>query len=302
MLSERLDYLRVSVTERCNLNCIYCKPRLCTNAWRKPLTTDKLVACIARLVEGGVKRVRLTGGEPLVRPDITGLIKKIRKISPEVEDISITTNGLLLKNLIDDLKSAGLQRINISLDALDPITFKKITGADSFGAVWSAVLKAVSSGFKRIKLNTVLLKGVNDSSIFDFAELTMRYDLDVRFIEYMGRGNLQYVSSNEILGRLKERYQLEIAYYPFDGGGPAEYMKIPNAKGFLGFISPNTRNFCSRCTRLRLSADGRLFTCLFSTSYIDMIDDMNYAHDFSSLSALKDKSKCEGKTIEFCGG
>ena len=219
-------------------------------------------------------------------------------MSPPLKDISMTTNGILLEDMLHDLKSAGLQRINISLDALDADTFKKITGADSFDAVWSSIIKAVSIGFKRIKLNTVLLKGVNDKSILEFAEITRRHAIDVRFIEYMG-SVFQYVPRREALQRLKEHYSIEtVANYPFEGGGPAEYMRIHGAKGFLGLISPNTHNFCSKCTRIRLTADGRLFPCLFSPRHIDMVGMPN----ISGFSTMKAGIKRKGETITFCGG
>lgn len=263
------NYLRISVTDRCNLRCIYCSPdgRVKKVAPSNFLRPNEIIDTVSLLAEMGFANVRLTGGEPLLRKDICGLIEKIRKI-PGIEDVSMTTNGLLFADSAKELKSAGLSRVNISLDSLKPERFAALTGVNGFSAVWRSVMKALELSLTPVKINTVLFKGINDDEIFDFAELTKSYDLDVRFIEHMGKG--PYIANTAVFEKLKTRYAFGDKKYDSRGYGPAEYVNISGAKGFIGFISPNTKNFCKTCGRLRLSCDGKLYPCLFSPSHMDL--------------------------------
>lgn len=300
------DYLRVSVTDRCNLNCSYCGDGRTARpaAEHDRLDADEIDKIVASLIPLGIKRVRLTGGEPLLRGDICRIISRLRA-RLEITDIAMTTNGLLFSEMAAELKTAGLKRVNISLDTLKRGRYASLTGVDGLAAALGSVHRALEIGFSPVKVNVVLLNGVNDDEVLDFARLTLEYPIDVRFIEYMGAdkggAELRYVPYNNVLRQLKENFKILEEPYDSAGGGPAKYVKIDGARGFIGFISPNSENFCASCTRLRLSSDGRLYPCLFSKNYIDLRQLMNIG-DVSNITALKTGFRRENVNMCYLGG
>jgi len=275
---RKITYLRVSVTDRCNLRCIYCRP---LNYFIPRLSHDQILRYeeILRIVKLavslGIKKVRITGGEPFVRKDIDIFIRELAKISA-IEELTVTTNGVLLSGYLHSLKMAGVKTINISLDTLKPERYKIITGSEEFFKVWNAIHEAKKIGFKAIKINVVLLKGINEDEIIDFAKLSIKEPFYIRFIEHMPicskNESFFLVSGKDVRRFLEKRFELskveenKSTFYP----GPAVYYKIKGAKGILGFIDPMTSHFCSRCNRIRLTADGHLKPCLLSSYQIDI--------------------------------
>ncbi len=271
-----INYLRVSVTDRCNYRCVYCMPEVGV-AWQphdKIMRFEEIVQVIKSAAKIGVNKIRLTGGEPLVRPGIVDLVRMIRDI-PEIDDISMTTNGHLLADQAQSLKNAGLNRVNISLDTFNPQLFKQITRNGDLSKVFAGIQAAEEAGLSPLKINMVVVRGVNDAEIMDFAKLTLEHDWHVRYIELMpiknqvgwgvGLPNYEdgYISTHEMLTRL-EAFNLQAVYHATNSG-PAKLYQMKNAKGYLGFISPiDDDHFCSRCNRLRLTADGNLRSCLLS--------------------------------------
>ena len=268
-----VDYLRLSLTDRCNLNCVYCTP-LEKGGYLKHddlLRHEELARAAAAFVRAGVTKIRLTGGEPLLRKNIVGLVKLLRAI-PGLKELALTTNGLLLGPLAADLRAAGLDRVNISLDTLRRKTFQEITGADGLARVWEGINASLAAGFSEVKLNAVLMKGVNAGEAPDFARLTGERPLTVRFIEFY--------PANQRAARLKEalfttpeaKKSIEDALGPLEelpaarSDGPARVYKLPGAKGKIGFISGRSSYFCGACNRVRMDCAGRVYPCLFSPS------------------------------------
>jgi len=272
---RKITYLRISVTDRCNLRCAYCMPAegIIRQSHDSILRYEEIFKIVQVAADNGVTEIRLTGGEPLVRADIVELIKMIRSV-PQITDISLTTNALLLEELAAKLKHAGLNRVNISLDTLDPVKFIKVTRVGSFEKVWAGILAAEAAGLQPIKLNAVVIRGLNDMEIPALAHLSVDKPWNIRFIELMpvknqeswGDGFLPpedaYVSKQEML-QILQPYHLQ-AVHDMDGNGPAKYYRIPGAMGTIGFISPIGEKFCDECNRLRLTADGNLRPCLLS--------------------------------------
>ena len=271
MEKTRIDYLRLSVTDRCNLNCLYCTPLekaqfLTHDEVLRHEEMARLVTVFSRL---GVKKVRVTGGEPLIKKNITGLLRLLKEIKG-IEEISMTTNGVHLKDMARELKEAGLDIVNISLDTLKKERYRRLTGKDSFEDVRSAIHKAIEVGLSPVKLNVVAMKGVNDDEVLDFAELTLRYPLSIRFIEFFPTSK----RSNELAYRLIRNTEIkERIIHSFGelqpvsgiiGNGPAEYYALKDSKGALGFISSFSSNFCYDCNRIRVDCAGRISPCLFS--------------------------------------
>ena len=274
---RRIEYLRLSVTQDCNLRCIYCMPdekgrNTCSSPSLSPEEMERIVAVLAGL---GIRKVRITGGEPLMRPDICDIIKRISSI-PGIEDISLTTNGIRLAAMAQDLAASGLMRVNISLDSLKPEVFRHITGGGNVAAVLNGIQKAVDYGLKPVKINTVLIKGENDTEVDDFIRLAQSNPIDVRFIELMpvgsfGESNMDRIIPNS--GIISAHPGLQ--YIEEDcTGQPARYYKIAGYKGKIGFISPMSHKFCSSCNRIRLTCTGRLRPCLGSNGEIDVMDAM----------------------------
>ena len=270
---RRIDYLRVSVTDRCNMRCIYCTPKNGFQHFDRAelLTHDEIISIVQAAHQRGVKKVRLTGGEPLLRDDILSLVASIKQAG--IRDLSLTTNGMLLAGMAADLKKAGLDRVNISIDSLDPARFSRITRGGDFRLVRRGLQAAVAFGLHPVKINMVVLRGVNDDEVERFALLTMENDFHVRFIEYMpvgqnGWDREQCVTAAEVMERVTRIAPL--AALPYRGRGPSRNYRLSGARGVVGFISPVSDHFCRHCNRLRLTATGTLRPCLFSESGIDV--------------------------------
>jgi cyclic pyranopterin phosphate synthase len=276
-----VTYLRVSVTDRCNLRCVYCMPPEGVE-WQPHdsiLRYEEIAAVVRVAAEHGVRQVRLTGGEPLVRKGLPDLVAMIAQI-PGISDIALTTNGYLLESAAADLARAGLTRVNVSLDTLNPQRFSRITRGGSFGKVWQGLATVVALGLKPVKLNVVAMRGVNDDELLDLARLTLTRDWEVRFIEMMPVMNQApwgadfpppgevYLSVQEMLAVLSP-----LGLRPTGGKvgcGPAQEFKLDGGLGKIGFITPVGQRFCEQCNRLRLTADGHLRPCLLNTAEVDL--------------------------------
>lgn len=279
-----ITYLRVSVTDRCNLRCVYCMPEegIPFLPRREILTLEEL-ARIVRVAAGmGLRRVRLTGGEPLVRNGIVKLVRWIAE-TPGIEDVSLTTNGMVLASYAHELADAGLRRVNISLDTLDPERFRAVTRHGDLAAVMEGIAAARDAGLSPIKLNVVVMREVNDQEVAEIARTTLEEDWEVRFIElmpFMDEQETCIKDTSLVLGFVptqEVRKQIEEALGPLEpaesvsGAGPARYFRLPGAKGLVGFISPLTeQQFCASCNRMRLTAEGRIRPCLLTDQEVDL--------------------------------
>jgi len=267
-----INYLRISVTDRCNLRCIYCMPP--EGVPQMPhgeiLSYEEIRIIVQAATELGINKIRLTGGEPLVRADLPKLIKMLSRIGG-IQELSLTTNGTLLKNYALELRQAGLSRINLSLDTLKPDRFRYITRLGRLKDVLEGISAAKKAGFDPIKINAVVMQGINDDEILDFARMTCEEGCHVRFIELMPfKGMAEFVPSVEVRQRISLLGKLEPCP-SITGNGPARYYRLAGAKGTIGFISPLTElPFCSRCNRIRLTPDGRLRPCLLGEDEIDL--------------------------------
>jgi GTP 3',8-cyclase len=269
-----ISYLRVSVTDRCNLRCRYCIdgnfPFMPHDAI---LRYEEILRFIRACADLGISKVRLTGGEPLTRKGVCYLINEISQ-TPGIDDISVTTNGVFLGAKAKELKEAGLRRVNISLDTLKRERFAYITGVDALDDVLASIEESMSVGFSPIKLNTVIIRGFNDDEVLEFAALAGRWNLHVRFIEFMPWGDSdlwdasRIVHSEELKSIIGERYTLTPS--PEEHRGPAEMFTLGESGGDIGFISPVSSHICSRCNRIRLTSDGMLRPCLFSDQEYDI--------------------------------
>jgi GTP 3',8-cyclase len=278
-----ITYLRISLTDRCNLRCVYCMPKdgLQWQARTDQLSVEEILHVVETAAEGGVRRVRLTGGEPLVHPQVVEIVRHIASI-PNIEEVSLTTNGILLERLAQPLADAGLTRVNISLDTLNRERFKEITRGGDIDRVWEGIAAAERAHLTPIKLNTVIVRRVNDDELPALAWQTIANDWHVRFIEVMPIGNAEewgegfpapderYVSVQEMHERL-EALNLQPVTSP-RGNGPARTFQIPEALGTVGFISPLGEHFCENCNRLRLTSDGKLRSCLVSPAEVSLRD------------------------------
>ena len=268
-----INYLRISVTDRCNLRCIYCMPlQGITLLPRNELLTYEEIQVVAQAAaELGINKVRLTGGEPLVRAGLINLIGMLSQIDG-IDDISLTTNGILLRRDAAQLKEAGLMRVNVSLDSLDRERYEQITRHDKLDDVLDGIEAAKEAGLEPVKVNTVVLRGVNDDEVLSFARMTIEDGWHVRFIEHMPfrpEASLDFIPASEIQKHLLSLGPLE-ACLPSQGNGPAKYYSFPGARGTVGFISALSEHFCFKCNRLRLTADGKLRPCLMSDDEIDV--------------------------------
>jgi len=275
--NRRIDYLRVSVTDRCNLSCVYCKPRTDMKAVAHDdiLRYEEIRRLVAVAAPLGISHVRITGGEPLVRRDIVPFIASLRDI-PGIEDISVTTNGVLLEEMAEGLRAAGISRLNISLDTLDPKRFTAITGSDHWNKVWRGIAAAEEQGFHPIKLNMVPVRGVNDDEAVAFARLTLERQIHVRFIELMPIGAQDRWNTEVCVPTADIRREIERVFGPLEpaghgaGAGPSQNFRVPGGQGVIGFITPISKHFCDSCRRLRLTADGKIRPCLLSDTEIDV--------------------------------
>ncbi len=272
---RKIDYMRISITDRCNLRCIYCMP----SGLPKPiehkeiLKYEEIVRIVIVAASLGVKKVRLTGGEPLIRKGIVNLIRMLKDID-KIEELSLTTNGIFLAAYAEELADAGLDRVNVSLDSLNPERYKNITGGGNLEDVLKGIEAAEKQGFTPIKINMVPVRGINEDEIINFASLTFKSPYHIRFIEFMPFGSRElwtpekFISADEIKSFVEKAGNL----YPekIRKSGPARNYRLEGASGIVGFISPLSNHFCNECNRLRLTADGKLRPCLFSETEIDL--------------------------------
>jgi cyclic pyranopterin phosphate synthase len=273
-----IDCLRLSVTDRCNLRCVYCHPVPdCSLIEREDkLEFEEILRIVRLFSECGIKKVRLTGGEPLVRSDIVRLVHELAAIAG-IGDLSVTTNGIFLESLAAELKAAGLRRVNISVDSIDRKTYERMTGFDLLPAVLEGIHKAMEIGLTPVKLNSVIIKGLNDSAeqIAALAGMSVDLPLSVRFIEYFPtnkstRPATDYVPNATIRAVIERKYGTLSSAVTNPGNGPAEYYKVPGSAGTIGFISGRSSNFCRLCSRLRLTSDGKIMPCLYSARAYDL--------------------------------
>lgn len=273
-----IDYLRIAVTDRCNLRCVYCMPEegvpFCPHA---DILRYEEIERIVRVAAGlGIRRVRLTGGEPLVRRDIVALVRALASL-PGIEDVSMTTNGTLLASYAHPLAQAGLKRVNVSLDSLRPERFRAITRRGELSDVLAGIQAALDAGLTPVKVNMVVMRGSNDDELVAMAQQTLTQPWHVRFIEWMPVGETARVQHWEthLVTAAEMRARIEAALGPLTaaqvtGAGPARTFRLPGAQGTLGFISAVSEHFCATCNRLRLTADGKLRFCLLREGELDL--------------------------------
>lgn len=297
LFGRTIDYLRISITDRCNFRCVYCMPSegVKFQSHEQIMRYEEFIHVVQVAVKYGVTKIRITGGEPLVRPGVVDFVAMLRSI-PEIQDISMTTNGFFLTKYAADLKKAGLNRVNVSLDTLNPHLFSKITRGGDFQKTWEGIITAEEAGLSPIKLNVVAVRGMNDGEFLDFANLTLRHNWQVRFIELMpvknqvpwGEGFPDpqdgYISTSEmkkmILGLQPDQSN------EWFGNGPAKIFQLPGALGHVGFISAlEEEHFCKRCNRMRLTADGNLRPCLMSDEEIPLLAALRAGENIEPLFA-----------------
>lgn len=273
--NRHLNYLRISITDRCNLKCIYCVPRdlIPRLSHDEILTYEEILRLVRIGIRLGISKIRVTGGEPLVRKGVYGFLTDLSGLDG-LADLSLTTNGVSLKTNLNKIKAAGINRINISLDTLNRTKFEHITGLDLFDQVWQGIEMALGMGFHPIKLNIVALKGINDDELTDMARLSFDYPLHIRFIEYMPMGESQIGNGPLLLApEIKRRISVLGRLIPVQNtknDGPAQRYHFEGAAGEIGFIHALSHHFCDRCNRLRLTARGQLRPCLLSDHHEDV--------------------------------
>ncbi len=305
-----IDYVRISVTDRCNLRCRYCMPEEGVPLLRHEdiLHFEEIAAFMRVAVADGIIRARLTGGEPLRRPGIVELVRMLLAI-PGLQDLSLTTNGTLLPQFAEQLRAAGLRRINMGIPSLDPTTYAALTRRGTLSDALAGLQAALDAGFHPIKINVVVLRGINDD-LTPYLDLTRQLPVEVRFIEYMPIGPLgedhYLVPAAELRHKLAAAATLEPAEKP-QGAGPAKtYLRLPGALGSIAIIAPVTEHFCATCNRLRLLADGHLRLCLFGMHEIDLKPALRPAIDEEALHALlrqamQEKPQCMPETVQDYG-
>ena len=287
--NRSISYMRISVTDRCNLRCFYCATKLTTHlAHSDILSYEEIRKVVQAASELGINHIRLTGGEPLVRPDVSALVRLLSEVEG-VEEVSMTSNGILLEKQARELKSAGLKRINISLDTFKPQKFQEICGFDKLESVLAGIEAAKRVGLEPVKINTVVIRGYNDDEILDFARKSLE-GWHVRFIEYMpiGEGDTDKgsMSPQEIRKIIEENFAPLEAGHPLTGNGPARYFRLPGASGSIGFIGALSEHFCETCNRIRLTADGHLRPCLLSDEEIDLKTPLRNGADLEEIKQL----------------
>jgi cyclic pyranopterin phosphate synthase len=308
-----VDYLRISVTDRCNLRCIYCDPLCdCGYLTRKEILTFEEIYRIAGLfAESGISKIRITGGEPLVRTNIVRLVRKLAGIRG-VDDLSLTTNGVLLESMAAELKNAGLKRVNVSADSAQKENYKHVTGFDFFENVTRGIYKALAVGLNPVKINSVIIKGVNVSQIPALARMSVELPVAVRFIEYFPtsrqtRPASDYLPNSEVRRIIEQRFGPLTSTLSGSGNGPALYFKIADSAGSVGFISGASGFFCRSCNRLRLTSDGKVRPCLYSAHSYDLKELIRAGADDRRIISLLKRIIVEKKnftklsfTEEFC--
>ena len=298
---RNINYLRISLTDRCNLRCKYCMPEdgitKCDHS--EVLSLEEIYRIIVKFVELGVDKIRFTGGEPLVRKGIVDLISKVSKLEG-VKEIAMTTNGILLKEMASELKQAGLSRVNISLDTLDSEKYKTITRGGDLKKTLEGIEEAKRVGLTPIKINTVLIGGFNEDEAEDLINLTIKNDIDVRFIELMPIGEAsdwaeeKFISNQRILEKISGLEPVKRE----DKSSPAVYYKLPGAKGRVGIINPISCKFCENCNRVRLTSSGKLKMCLHSNREIDLKTPLRQGKDLKDIIIKAISEKEESHHLE----
>jgi cyclic pyranopterin phosphate synthase len=297
---RRIEYLRISVTDRCNFRCVYCMPEEGMEWLPKSaiLSYEEIAEVVRQLAPLGLRRLRITGGEPTIRPQIHELIRMLRAV-PDITDIALSTNGVRLPEIAPMLREAGLDRVNMSVDSLRPDRIAVIARRNLGFDPVRAACAAQDAGLAPIKMNMVVMRGINDDEIEAMARLTLEHPWHVRFIELMPVGDLRaltwehVVPSDEILARLRAIAPLTPTAGPPRGNGPAAYYQWPDAAGSIGVITPMTHTYCESCNRVRLTADGRLRTCLFGDHEVDLRSPLRAGEPLEShfRRALAEKPK-----------
>ena len=270
-LGRTIRYMRLSVTELCNLRCRYCMPEegVCKKSHADMLTEDEMILAVEAAASLGVTKLRITGGEPLVKKNILSICRRAAQV-PGIEKLALTTNGVLLPQMAKDLCKAGVTRINISLDTLNPEKYAYITRLGKMDSALAGIEAALDAGFEKVKVNAVLIGGFNDNEIRDLAELTLRYPIDVRFIEMMPMydsgdfGPQAFIPGSRVLEQLPEAEEVS------PDGGVAHLYRLPGGQGCVGLINPINAHFCGQCNRIRLTADGKLKPCLHAPDEYDL--------------------------------
>ncbi|MBA7640960.1 GTP 3',8-cyclase [subsurface metagenome] len=272
----RINYLRVSVTDRCNLRCIYCNPLGDCGLIERDeiLTFEEIHRIVGLFAECGITKIRLTGGEPLVRRNIVHLVRELAAIAG-IEDLALTTNGVLLETMAEELKAAGLNRVNVSVDSVERENYKRITEFDLLEKVTKGIYKAIEVGLMPVKINTVVLKGINEQDVAALARLSVEMPIAVRFIEYCptsksAKPDRFFIPNSQVRRSIESRFGPLAAAVMANANGPAVYFKIKGAAGTVGFISGRTTVFCHLCNRLRLTSDGKIRPCLYSAHNYDI--------------------------------
>ena len=285
---RRVDYIRLSITDRCDFRCVYCMAESMTFLPRAEVLSLEECARLVRIfVAMGVSKVRITGGEPLVRKNALWLFSAIGQLEG-LQELVLTTNGSQLEFQAQDLKNAGVKRINISIDSLDANRFKTITRTGELAKVLRGIQAAKIAGFESIKINTVLMRGFNEDEALNLLEFAIQQEIDISFIEEMPLGDVDhvrastFVSNNDTLKQLQSQYALIASTETT--GGPARYWRVPNTSTKIGFISPHSHNFCEACNRVRITCKGELYLCLGQESKIDLMPLLrNHPHDDQPL-------------------
>jgi cyclic pyranopterin phosphate synthase len=299
--NRKHDYLRISLTDACNIRCTYCMPEHAVFAAREHLMrSDEIIELASCFVRLGVRKIRLTGGEPLVRPDLSAILRGLTLLRPAgLEELTMTTNGIRLHEVVDELENAGMRSVNVSLDTLMPERFREITRRDHFHRVLSNIHLLLDRSF-RVKVNVVVMNGVNDDEVVDFVTMTRDYPLHVRFIEYMPfEGNRwtdrRLISSRELLERVSQFYTVE----PLERNAhdTSRAFKVMGFSGTFAFISTMSTPFCGDCNRLRLTADGKMKNCLFSKGETDLLSALRIGTPVEALI----RENLSGKAAQWGG-
>lgn len=294
---RKIDYLRISVTDRCDLRCLYCMPEegIKSKPHHEIMRFEEILRVAEVAMQLGINKFRLTGGEPLLRRGIIAFIKSLGLL-PGVQDLSVTTNGTHLTRMGEQLWDAGVRRLNISLDTLDAGKYSWITRGGDFQVVWDGIRDALKLGFSPIKINAVALRNFNEQEWADFARLTYNYPVHIRFIELMPIGTSRniaggyYISCSQVQDRMERELGKLVPVETVKGNGPAQYFQLPGAKGTIGFIHAMSNHFCASCNRLRLTADGKLRPCLHDRREVDVRDALRSGAGDGELQELFQKA------------
>jgi cyclic pyranopterin phosphate synthase len=294
---REINYLRISVTDRCNLRCVYCMPSRGVKSipHREILNFEEITRLVKAATLAGIKKIRFTGGEPLIRRELPELIRAIASIT-QIDDIALTTNGILLAEKVQELKKAGLKRVNISLDSLDGQKYMAITRGGHLEETWKGIESALQFNLHPVKLNCVIIKGFNDNEIDDLARISLDRPLHIRFIELMPFGTSEAWARNRFFAAGKIKEIIEKNFGPLEpvkrmaGNGPAKYFRLAGAAGTIGFITAISDHFCAACNRLRLTSTGGLRACLHNSYEVDVRAPLRNGASLEELVALIEKA------------